>query len=72
MPNEPRNHNFYRSKICLLCFEKGQSLRIISGITLERVSKYFLENVYFVPGSKPFLTQVLINYAHLYRASMHY
>ena len=39
-----RNHLQNQSLVCLLCFERGLSPRKITGVTLERVQKFFIEN----------------------------
>ena len=42
MPTTQLTHNQNRSKVCLICFIKGNSMSVISGITLKRVQEFFL------------------------------
>ena len=44
MPKEKRNHDANRHFVCLLCFEKSKTIFPITGITLQRVKKYWMEN----------------------------
>ena len=38
------SHAQNRAKVCLLCFEKGSSMTVISGLVLNRVKNHFLTN----------------------------
>ena len=39
-----RTHNENRALVCLMCFEKGSSMRKITGVILSRIQKYFIED----------------------------
>ena len=44
MSKSALTHAQNRAKVCLLCFQKGSSMSLITGITLTRVQSYFFEN----------------------------
>jgi hypothetical protein len=45
MPNTSKTHNENRSKVCLLCFQKGSTMRSAeSPENLTRIQEYFFEN----------------------------
>ena len=44
MPKEGSTHGQNRSKVCLLCFQKGSTMFPITGLTLQRIKSHFLAN----------------------------
>ena len=46
MPKSALTHDQFRSKVCLICFQKynPKSLKNIVGVTLERVQRVYIEN----------------------------
>ena len=46
MPNHKNSHDENRSKVCLLCFQKGSSMKSLvpSKEILKRVQNFFIEN----------------------------
>ena len=44
--NYRKNHEQNRSKVCLVCFDKGtkSSMALITGVQLRRIHDFFLED----------------------------